>query len=82
MNATYPLCMLYIPSDFLRKYIFFHTFVFEENNNDSEKYLDSEIDGEREFSDSSFGLAINMLFNKNEKCKYLAKNANKFLRSL
>lgn len=40
MNATYPLCMLYIPSDFLCKYIFFHTFVFEENNNDGEKYLD------------------------------------------
>lgn len=59
MNATYPLCMLYIPSNFLRKCIFFHMFVLEENNNDSEKYLDWKIDGEREFSDSSF-LAINI----------------------
>lgn len=58
MDATYPLCMLYIPSDFLRKYIFFHTFLFEENNDDGEKKgLDSEIGDER---DSSFGLAINI----------------------
>ncbi|KYN26774.1 hypothetical protein ALC57_03815 [Trachymyrmex cornetzi] len=56
MDATYPLCMLCIPSDFLRKYIFFHTFLFEENNDDSKKGLDSEIDDER---GSSFGLAIN-----------------------
>lgn len=50
MDATYPLCMLYIPSDFLRKYIFFHTFLFKENNDDGEKKgLDSEIGDERDF---------------------------------
>jgi len=55
MDATYPLCMLYIPSNFLRKYIFFHMFLFEENNDDGKK--DSEVDDER---DSSFEFTINI----------------------
>lgn len=51
MDATYPVCMQYIPSNFLCKYIFYHTFFFEENNDDGKNDLDSEIDDEREFFD-------------------------------
>jgi len=35
MYAIYPPCTLHIPSDFLCKYMFFRTILFEENNDDS-----------------------------------------------